>query len=237
MLAYPFTKDEIWNIIKEIPVDKSPRLDGFARCFYKTAWPIIKHDVIRVLNMLAQLDSRSFHHLNNSLMIPKKQEPTMLNGNRSISLINSFSELFSKALADRFRTPETYGQTQPKRFHKKQTHPRQLQVHPGSCKDSAWGAHSKSPHKTGHHQSFCQCHGSSSSTFLQFLGFPGLSECLDKLDHQALILMNGLPGRSWSPIWLHHHGPWDSNNSTLCTGARNHQPPHAQFCTCSRDVV
>jgi len=43
----------------------------------------------------------------------------MLNGNRSISLIDSFSELFSKALADRFRTPETYGQTQPKRFHKK----------------------------------------------------------------------------------------------------------------------
>jgi len=105
MLAYPFTKDEIWNIIKEIPVDKSPRLDGFARCFYKTAWPIIKHDVIRVLNMLAQLDSRSFHHLNNSLMIPKKQEPTMLNGNRSISLINSFSELFSKALADCLAVP------------------------------------------------------------------------------------------------------------------------------------
>ena len=170
MLAYPFTKDEIWNIIKEIPVDKSPRLDGFARCFYKTAWPIIKHDVIRVLNMLAQLDSRSFHHLNNSLMIPKKQEPTMLNGNRSISLIDSFSELFSKALADCLAVPlKLMVRHNQSAFIKKQTYPRQLQVHPGSRKDSAWRTHSKSPHKTGHRQSFCQCHGSSSD--LQFLGF------------------------------------------------------------------
>jgi hypothetical protein len=34
-------------------------------------------------------------------MIPKKQEPTMLNDNRSISLIDSFGKLFSEALADR----------------------------------------------------------------------------------------------------------------------------------------
>lgn len=47
MLAYPFTEDEIWNIIREIPADKSSGPDGFTGHFYKTTWPIIKHDVIR----------------------------------------------------------------------------------------------------------------------------------------------------------------------------------------------
>ena len=67
------------------------------------AWGIIKQDVINTFNALWSLDGRSFHLLNDALMIllRKKEDPTRLKDYRPISLMHSFSKLFAKCLAKR----------------------------------------------------------------------------------------------------------------------------------------
>lgn len=80
-----------------------PGPDGFTGRFYKVAWGIIKHDVVRVFNALSSLDARSFHLLNDALMVllRKKDDPTRLKDYRPISLKDSVSKLFAKCLAKR----------------------------------------------------------------------------------------------------------------------------------------
>ena len=46
-LDHCFTEQEIWEAIADMPTDKAPGPDGFTRMFYRTAWPIIKGDIIR----------------------------------------------------------------------------------------------------------------------------------------------------------------------------------------------
>lgn len=87
--------------ISAMPSDKSPGPDGFTGLFYKLAWPIIKPDVIRAFNALWSLDSRSFYLVNDAFMVllRKKQEAQELRDYRPISLIHSFSKIFTKALS------------------------------------------------------------------------------------------------------------------------------------------
>lgn len=59
-LAAPFTVDEVWNVIREIPNDRALGPDGFTGRFYKAAWDIIKEDVAAVFNSFWALDRRSF---------------------------------------------------------------------------------------------------------------------------------------------------------------------------------
>lgn len=43
-LEMPFTSQEIDDVIKHLPLDKSPRPDGFNNDFLKRCWFLIKHD-------------------------------------------------------------------------------------------------------------------------------------------------------------------------------------------------
>jgi hypothetical protein len=83
-----------------MPHDHAPGPDGFNGLFYKVAWLIIKLDV---LNALWSLDARSFHLLNDVLMILLRNNPapSHLKDYRPISLMHSFSKLFAKCLARR----------------------------------------------------------------------------------------------------------------------------------------
>lgn len=98
---YCFSEEEIWNTIRAMPTEKSPGPDGFTGLFYQTAWPEIKDDVVRAFNALWSLDSRSFHLVNEALLIllRKKQDAQEIKDYRPISLIHSFSKLFAKALS------------------------------------------------------------------------------------------------------------------------------------------
>jgi hypothetical protein len=36
------TEEEVWGVIKDMPHDRAPGLDGFISAFYQRAWPVIK---------------------------------------------------------------------------------------------------------------------------------------------------------------------------------------------------
>jgi hypothetical protein len=68
-----FSKDEVWLVIRSLPLDKSPGPDGFTVCFLQTTWPIIRGDIMRVFDAFWHQDIRNLHGLNGALisLIPK----------------------------------------------------------------------------------------------------------------------------------------------------------------------
>jgi hypothetical protein len=52
ILDVPFTEDEVWNTIKQLPSDKALGPDGFTGRFYKSCWSIIKKDVMTALHAI-----------------------------------------------------------------------------------------------------------------------------------------------------------------------------------------
>ena len=49
-LEKPFSDEEINQIVKELPHDKSPGPDGFNNEFFKACWEIIEVDVFGLIN-------------------------------------------------------------------------------------------------------------------------------------------------------------------------------------------
>ena len=103
LLDHCFTEEEIWQAIVDMPADKVPGPDGFTGLFYRTAWPIIKLDILRAFQALWSLDGRSFYLVNQAYMIllRKKSDAATIGDYRPISLIHSFAKLFTKVLARR----------------------------------------------------------------------------------------------------------------------------------------
>jgi hypothetical protein len=44
-----FPEDEVWAVIRALPLDKAPGPDRFTWRFYQVGWPVIKRDIIRTL--------------------------------------------------------------------------------------------------------------------------------------------------------------------------------------------
>ncbi|KAM0918492.1 hypothetical protein ACQ4PT_009007 [Festuca glaucescens] len=88
-----------------MPSDRAPGPDGFIGAFYQRAWPVIKQDVMAGILKLAVGDSRGFARLNRAFitLIPKRQNASEIGDFRLISLVHSFSKLFSKIIANRLK--------------------------------------------------------------------------------------------------------------------------------------
>jgi hypothetical protein len=96
----PFSENEVWDTIKQLPSDKAPALDGFTGAFYKSCWPIIKQDV-----MLAVWSRKflNFDKMNNTFitLIPKTVGADCVKDFQPISLVRSIAKLVTKLLANR----------------------------------------------------------------------------------------------------------------------------------------
>lgn len=102
-LASYFSEEEVWETIKELPSDRAPSPDGSTGLFYKTAWPIIKQDVMRAFHALWSVDGRSFYLVNHAYMVllKKKADASSVSDYQPISLVHSFAKRFTKVLARR----------------------------------------------------------------------------------------------------------------------------------------
>lgn len=100
-----FTEEEVWQVVKDMHPNRTPRPDGFSGMFYQRAWPIIKNDIMAALAKLASGESKGFKRLNRALMvlIPKKADALDVGDFRPVSLPHSFSKLLAKLLANRVR--------------------------------------------------------------------------------------------------------------------------------------
>ena len=103
LLDQCFSAEEVWQAIVDMPTDKAPGPDGYTGLFYRTAWPIIKDDVMRAFNAIWSLDGRSFYLVNQAYMVLLRKRPdaSSLCDFRPISLIHSFAKLFTKVLSRR----------------------------------------------------------------------------------------------------------------------------------------
>lgn len=102
-LEVPFTEEEVWATIKEMPLDKAPGPDGFTGRFYKTCRNIIKEDVMSALRSIHRGHVFRFRLLNTTLisLLPKKQDALSVKDFRPINLIHSFAKLVTKIMANR----------------------------------------------------------------------------------------------------------------------------------------
>lgn len=102
-LDLPFSTDEVWAAIKEMPSDRAPGPDGYTGAFYKSAWGVIQQDIMTGLNALLFSDSRAFDRLNSALVVllPKRPDAATPADYRPITMIHSFAKLVSKLLATR----------------------------------------------------------------------------------------------------------------------------------------
>jgi hypothetical protein len=76
-LGRPITEEEVWDAIRDLPLDKALGPDGFTGRFYMSSWSVIKTDVVRAFQAISVMDCRSFHHLNEALLtlLPKVDNP------------------------------------------------------------------------------------------------------------------------------------------------------------------
>lgn len=102
-LTEPFTEHEVRAVIQDLPADRAPGPDGFTGAFYKSAWHIIKGDIMWAINSFRYSPRQSFRCLNNAYitLLPKIQNPKEAKDYRPIMLIHSFAKLLSKLLANR----------------------------------------------------------------------------------------------------------------------------------------
>lgn len=100
-LEADFTEEEVWAAIKALPADKAPGPDGFTVEFYRSAWTLIKEDILLALRAFNRADRRGLRGINNALvtLLPKNENAERPSNFCPICLIHSFAKILTKAMA------------------------------------------------------------------------------------------------------------------------------------------
>lgn len=103
-LEESFSTQEVDEIIKHLPLDKSPGPDGFNNEFLKKCGHIIKQDFYNLCYAFHE-NEVCLQSINGSFitLIPKVDGPTRINEFRPISLLNSSVNVITKLLSNRLQ--------------------------------------------------------------------------------------------------------------------------------------
>ena len=66
--------EEVWSVVKDLPLDKAPGPDGFTGRFYKVCWDIIKEDMMGALLAVQCGHVSKLKLLNMTFITPKKSD-------------------------------------------------------------------------------------------------------------------------------------------------------------------
>jgi hypothetical protein len=101
----PFSKEDIDNVVKKLPLDKSPGSDGFNGLFIKKCWHIIKEDIYQLCFDYFE-EILDLQAINSSLitLIPKVNSPSGVNDFMPISLLNCIVKIITQLLGERLQT-------------------------------------------------------------------------------------------------------------------------------------
>jgi hypothetical protein len=101
-LEMSFSIPKIDNVVKNLPIDKSPGLDEFNNEFIKRCWSIIKQDFYNIC-FAFHSGEVCLQSINGSFitLIPKVDDPLRINDFRPISLLNCCVKFITKLLANR----------------------------------------------------------------------------------------------------------------------------------------
>ena len=104
-LERPLSLEEfIDTAVGQLGKDKTPGLDGFSGKFYQTFWPILKNDLLSVLNhyFLTGSFPRSFGRAVITLL-PKKGDLADIANWRLVALLNNDYKILARLLANRLK--------------------------------------------------------------------------------------------------------------------------------------
>ena len=103
-LEAPFSTQEINEVVRKLPLDKSPGPDGFNNDFIKRCWHIIRFDFYRLCEAFHS-EIICLRSINGSFitLVPKVDSPSEINEFRPISLLNSSMKLITKLLSNRLQ--------------------------------------------------------------------------------------------------------------------------------------
>ena len=103
-LERPLSLEELDTAVGQLGKDKTPGLDGLSGEFYQTFWPILKNDLLSVLNhsFLTGSLPRSFGRAVITLL-PKKGDLADIANWRPVSLLNNDYKILARLLANRLK--------------------------------------------------------------------------------------------------------------------------------------
>jgi hypothetical protein len=79
-------------MIKKLHSNKAPSSDGLTGQFYKTCWPIIKHDIMVAISVVWSRQMMGFSGLNTAyITLLQKEEVEQPKDYGTISLVHSFA--------------------------------------------------------------------------------------------------------------------------------------------------
>jgi hypothetical protein len=100
-LDRPFSEDEVWQAVRQMPVSKAPGPDGFTGLFFRKCWQVIRHDVMAAIHAFYDLRRWDLNLLNKAIIVllPKKEGAEDVRDFRPISLIHVVAKIITKVVA------------------------------------------------------------------------------------------------------------------------------------------